>query len=117
MHLAFDSEAEAYFLCGLLSSDPIRWRVVSSMTATQISTSAIKGLRLPAFSPGDPIHAGIARRCRQGHEEVRAGRRQAAAAALDAINSAVGLLYGLTPSEVLAVRRDLPRPRLADRFS
>ena len=74
MYLGCISETEAHFLCGLLSSDPVRWRVVSAMTGTQISTSAVKHLNLPRFAADDPVHAEIAARCKGGHEAVASGR-------------------------------------------
>jgi hypothetical protein len=112
MYLAFDYETEAYFVCGMLSSDPVRWRVVSTMTGTQISTSALRGVSLPAFCRDDPVHADIAQCCRAGHEAVRAGRHDAAAEAVTAINRMVGRLYGLAASQLAALREDLlRRPR------
>ena len=116
MYLAGASEAEAHYLCGLLSSDPVRWRVVSAMTGTQISTSAVKHLSLPRFSADDAVHAEIARLCKGGHEAVRAGDSGAADAALAAINGAVGRLYSLTEREMRVIREELVRRYPANRF-
>ena len=116
MYLACASEMEAHFLCGLLSSDPIRWRVVSAMTGTQISTSAIKHLHLPRFATDDPVHAEIALRCKGGHEAVQVRDVEMADGALSAINRAVGRLYSLTERELEVVRDELHRRYPANRF-
>ncbi len=116
MYLACASEAEAHYLCGLLSSDPVRWRVVSSMTGTQISTSAIKHLNLPRYSADDAVHAEIARCCRAGHDAVQAGDAAAAASALGAINRAVGRLYSLTAAGLRTLNEEIGRRYPANRF-
>jgi hypothetical protein len=116
MYIACDSEAEAYYLCGLFSSDAVRWRVVSTMTGTQISTSAVKHLSLPAFSAKDALHAEIARQCKDGHGAVVADEPIAAAKALAAVNQAVGRLYRLTEREQRVVREELSHRYGADRF-
>jgi hypothetical protein len=74
MYVSFPEETPAYFLCGLLSSDPVRWRVTATMTGTQISTSVIKHLRLPPYAEADAVPRTIADCCRRGHEHVAAGR-------------------------------------------
>ncbi|HVS35306.1 MAG TPA: N-6 DNA methylase [Gemmataceae bacterium] len=109
MYAACASEDEAHYLCGLLSSDPVRWRVVSAMTGTQISTSAIKYLHLPSFRGDDPLHAEIAQWCKSGHEAVAAGELQAADAALAAVNRVVGRLYSLSTADLRCIREELAR--------
>ena len=116
MYVGCASSAEAHYLCGLLSSDPVRWRVVSAMAGTQISTSAVKHLSLPQFCPADPVHAEIARRCDSGHEAMRVGRADAAASELAAINRVVGRLYSLTERDLRTVRDELGRRSPAPRF-
>jgi hypothetical protein len=94
---------EAYFLCGLLSSDPVRWCVTATMTGTQISVSAIKHLKLPAFDPGDRCHLDIAEHCQAGHRYVGAGEMDSAQKELDRINRVVAKMYGLSQRQIKAL--------------
>jgi hypothetical protein len=100
MFVACEEAAEAYFLCGLLSSDPIRWCVTATMTGTQISTSAIKHLHLPPFDADDANHAAIAESCRRGHECVQENDPRGARRELDSINRIVAKIYELSKQEM-----------------
>jgi hypothetical protein len=100
MFVACEKATEAYFLCGLLSSDPIRWCVTATMTGTQISTSAIKHLKLPPFDADDADHAAIADSCRRGHECVQKNDPGGARRYLDSINRTVARMYGLSKQEM-----------------
>jgi hypothetical protein len=107
MYVGFREEWEAYYLCGLLSSDPIRWCVTSTMTGTQISTSAIRHLVLPPCSENDPRHRKIAECCHKGHEARSAGRSAAAEAELETIQELVAELYDLPTDDREVIRADL----------
>lgn len=67
MYVALDSEEEAYYLCGVLSSTPMARCVRGYMSPTSISAHVLEKLSIPSFEPGDPVHREIARLCRAGH--------------------------------------------------
>lgn len=67
MYVATDSEEEAYYLCGVLSSTPAARCVKGYMNPTSISAHVLGKLRIPKYDGGDPVHREIARLCREGH--------------------------------------------------
>jgi hypothetical protein len=107
MFVSTASAAEAYYLCGILSSDPMRWKVVSSMTNTQISTNAIKHLKIATFDQANHLHVEISEACRQGHAAVERGDTKRAMQKLEAINARVVSEYGLSQKDMQAFREDL----------
>jgi hypothetical protein len=117
MYVSFDDEQAAFYLCGVLSSDPVRWCVVSTMTGTQISTSAIRHLHISPFMPADATHRLIARACQRGHAAVAKGRSDVAEKQLATINRAVADMYGLTKADLEVIGTDLCRRFSARRFS
>jgi hypothetical protein len=68
MLIGFDEPLEAYYVCGMLSSTPIRSAIESRMVGTQISASVIEHIGMPKFDVNDPRHVAIAEECRRGHE-------------------------------------------------
>jgi hypothetical protein len=74
MYVALDSEEEAYYLCGVLSSTPAARCVQGYMRPTSISAHVLEKLRIPPFDPEDSIHREIARLCRAGHRGEEAER-------------------------------------------
>jgi hypothetical protein len=100
MFIGCASPDEAYFLCGLLTSSPVRWSVTATMTGTQITASAIRHLALPAYNTSDAEHRSIAQRCRDGHEAVREGELEAAEVALADIDVRVAHMYGLLAKQM-----------------
>ena len=67
MYVATDSEEEAYYLCGVLSSTPMARCVRGYMNPTSISAHVLEKLRIPAWDGADPVHREISRLCREGH--------------------------------------------------
>lgn len=68
--LDFTDADEAYFVCGLLSSDLIRTEIQNRMIGTQISASIIENICLPKFDEHDSRHREISKACRIGHEKA-----------------------------------------------
>ena len=87
MYVATDSEEEACYLCGLLSSTPVARCVRGYMNPTSISAHVLGKLGIPAYDPGCPLHREIARLCREGHgmEDIRPYIRE--------IDGLIGRLY------------------------
>lgn len=70
MYVSTDSEEEAYYLCGVLSSTLISECVESYMTPTSISAHILNKLMVPPYDPVNPIHNGIAQICKSGHGKL-----------------------------------------------
>lgn len=67
MYVATESEEEAYYLCGLLSSTLVSRCVGGYMRPTSISAHVLEKLRIPGYDGEPPLHREIARLCREGH--------------------------------------------------
>jgi len=70
MYVGTECEAEAYYLCGILSSTPVTRCVESYMSPTSISAHVLNKLRIPRYEATDPLHAEIARICKAGHGKL-----------------------------------------------
>ncbi|MDQ0189823.1 N-6 DNA methylase [Alicyclobacillus cycloheptanicus] len=104
MYISTDDEAEAYYLCGVLSATPVSACVQSFMNPTSISTHILQKLRIPTFNPNDARHQEIARLCQLGHQaQARGETVEPLNVALD---EAVCGLYGITWRELAGLRRE-----------
>ena len=99
MYVGTDRREEAYYLCGLLSSLPVRFAVECYMNPTSISAHVLDKLNIPAFDGDDPLHRAISALCEKGHRETDVEKLRAIRAALD---KAAAELYGIE-QETLAV--------------
>ncbi len=68
IYIGLSSKDEAYYLCGLLSSDIFRMTIESFMIGTQITPSIINNLNIEKYDDKDIIHKEISKLCLQGHE-------------------------------------------------
>ncbi|QDG52725.1 SAM-dependent DNA methyltransferase [Persicimonas caeni] len=102
MYIGCADEAEAYYLCGVLSSDPVRWKVLSSSTSTQISASVIEPLGIPPYDASHPDHEKMADACRTGHYFAQSGEIQKTKEALEAVNAQAARLFGLDEAAMAA---------------
>lgn len=105
MYIGCEDEMEAYYLCAVLSSAPVRWKVLSSSTSTQISASVIEPLGIPVFDSDDPTHREMADACRTGHQFVAMGDKKGAEDALNQVNRLVARLFGLDEATMAAFSR------------
>jgi len=99
--------SEAYYLCGLLSSDPVRWKVVSYAANTQFSANCIEHLSIPRYDPLDDVHRVISHACQVGHAAVKGGDASAARASMERINQAAGHIFRMSDQVLACFRRDL----------
>jgi hypothetical protein len=107
--VGLDDPDEAYYLAGLLSSDPIRWRVVAHAATTQISANAIESLRIPRFRAETPEHRALAAACERGHAAIARGDATAARGALDEIHRLASHVLSLDADAMAAFHEDLRR--------
>jgi len=67
MYVSTESENEAFYLCGVLSSSLISNCVKGFMNPTSISAHVLDKLNIPDFDPSNSLHIRIAEYCKQGH--------------------------------------------------
>jgi N-6 DNA Methylase len=71
MLISCDEQAEAYFVCGVLSSSVVRASIEARMVSTQIAPYLIEGVRLPKWDSSNETHQALSAACQLGHEDVR----------------------------------------------
>ena len=106
IYVGTDCREEAYYLCGILSSAPVRCCVTCYMNPTSISAHVLDKLHIPAFDPADSRHLSIAALCEEGHRTSGPRCQDAVRQQLD---RAVAALYGLTSADLDAVRSMLEK--------
>ena len=69
IYVGLDNKDEAYYLCGVLSSDQYRKTIESFMVSTQIGPNILDKLNIPSFDPNNSIHTEISKLCYSGHKD------------------------------------------------
>jgi len=92
MYISTNNETEAYYLCGVLSSDPITFCVKSYMNPTSISAHVLEKLNIPMFDSNNITHLEISKLCKEGHQTDNAKQRRKL---LEEINLLVAELYSI----------------------
>ena len=100
MYVGTDTREEAYYLCGVLSSLPVRYAVECYMNPTSISAHVLDKLNIPTFDSGDPLHRAISALCEEGHRETAEERLRAIRKELD---SAAAKLYGIEGEALVGI--------------
>ena len=101
IYVGTNCREEAYYLCGILSSAPVRCCVTCYMNPTSISAHVLDKLYIPAFDPTNSRHLSIAALCEEGH---RASDPRCQDAVQQQLDRAVADLYSLTAADLDAVR-------------
>ena len=101
IYVGTNCREEAYYLCGILSSAPVRCCVTCYMNPTSISAHVLDKLYIPAFDPTNSRHLSIAALCEEGH---RASVPRCQDAVQQQLDRAVAELYSLTAADLDAVR-------------
>ncbi len=101
IYVGTDCREEAYYLCGILSSAPVRCCVTCYMNPTSISAHVLDKLYIPVFDPTNSRHLSIAALCEEGHQTSDPRCQDAVQQQLD---RAVTELYSLTAADLDAVR-------------
>ena len=101
IYVGTNCREEAYYLCGILSSAPVRCCVTCYMNPTSISAHVLDKLYIPAFDPTNSRHLSIAALCEEGH---RASDLRCQDAVQQQLDRAVAELYSLTAADLDAVR-------------
>lgn len=69
IYVGLSKKAEAYYLCGLLSSIHYKRAIEGYMVGTQITPSILRKLSIPKFNPSNEQHQIISDLCCLGHQE------------------------------------------------
>ena len=101
IYVGTNCREEAYYLCGILSSAPVRCCVTCYMNPTSISAHVLDKLYIPVFDPTNSRHLSIAALCEEGHQTSDPRCQDAVQQQLD---RAVADLYSLTAADLDAVR-------------
>ncbi len=101
IYVGTNCREEAYYLCGILSSAPVRCCVTCYMNPTSISAHVLDKLYIPVFAPTNSRHLSIAALCEEGH---RASDPRCQDAVQQQLDRAVADLYSLTAADLDAVR-------------
>ena len=65
--IAYENRDEAYYICGVISSNAYRKTIENFMVGTQITPSIINRLNIPVFDATNEQHLTISRLCQEGH--------------------------------------------------
>ena len=106
IYVGTDCREEAYYLCGILSSAPVRCCVTCYMNPTSISAHVLDKLHIPAFDPADSRHLSIAALCEEGH---RASDPRCQDVVRQQLDRAVAALYDLNSADLDTVRSMLEK--------
>lgn len=102
VYVATEDAGEAYYLCGILTSSPVKYCVRCYMNPTSISAHVIDKLNIPTYDAANPLHRRISALCLAGHCCGSEAERQAVQTAIDA---AAGALYQIPADAVAAMRQ------------
>jgi hypothetical protein len=105
MLIGLHDRQEAYYVCGVLTSAPVRLFVESRMVETQIAPHVIQRLALPPFDPGNDIHIQIASVCEAGHLARASGNELAFSEALRHVDTLICHILNVTGEEAVAARK------------
>ena len=104
MIIACDSEAEAFYVGGVLASAPVISHVRSRMVSTQIPPSIVQNIRIPKFDAKNPIHQAISEACRIGHTYARLAEFEGVRSQEDRIDEGAAEIWGLRSDSVATER-------------
>ena len=104
MYVSTNDEYEAYYLCGILSSEPIAFTIKSYMNPTSISAHVLEKLNIASFNKNDDIHIKIASLCKKGHKIKDLKERSSI---LEEINLIVADIYGISKEQLQLIRKSL----------
>lgn len=104
MYISTDSEKEAYYLCGILSSDPIAFAVKSYMNPTSISAHVLGKLNIANFDDKDQRHLAISELCKKGHETKNAIEKREL---MNQINLVIAQIYNIDEVEMKTINEAL----------
>ena len=99
----FDSKEEAFFLCALLNSSPVRM-LYKAHTFKHVSMSFITNIFIPKFDASDPLHIRLYQFSELAHRTSDSEKILSIEAQIDKISS---VIWGITEKELKYIQREL----------
>lgn len=109
MSVGVASIEEAHYLCGVLSSSPVRWRVLAHSSGKQISASAISSIKVPRYDADDTLHRRIAAISLEGHGQITTASSSARAEWAWALDALIADMFQWPVEHIDTFRDDLHR--------
>jgi len=100
MLIPFTRSPDAYYLCGILTSKPVKAYIESRMVETQIAPQVIADLALPLFDEANDLHMEIAETCRQGHNALKRGSPTSFSRCKDQVDALAAALFRFSPTPI-----------------
>lgn len=104
MYISTDDDKEAYYLCGILSSDPIAFAVKSYMNPTSISAHVLEKLNIANYDDKDRRHVKISEICKKGHETKNSIEK---IELMNELNLTVSEIYNIDKDEMKTINEAL----------
>lgn len=106
MMVEVDSSEEAFYLCGVLNSSPVRLAVLAYAIQTQMTTHILENVAVPTFSRSAQ-HTQIADLSMAAHKAASASNTPELRAIEEQIDRNVAWLWGVSDRELLEIQRSL----------
>jgi len=111
MLAAFDTRAEAHFVCACLNNSVAQFLVKSYAIETSISTHVFSYLAVPRYDPSDDVHSGLSRASTQAHEAAARHDTEVVADLESQVDVLAARLWGLSDSEMRSIQESLAEIR------
>ncbi|MCD5408192.1 SAM-dependent DNA methyltransferase [Candidatus Bipolaricaulota bacterium] len=102
-----ETPQEAFFLCGVLSSSPVRFGVRAFFVETQIAPHVIGRFNIPKYNSADPVHRALAQASKEAHEAAARGDEARLHEIEERVDALAAQLWGLTDKELAEIHRSI----------
>jgi hypothetical protein len=65
--IPFEDKSEAYYVCGILNSSPVRTLIASYAYETAMDTHIVKNISVPEFDQNNPLHMQLSNLAQKAH--------------------------------------------------
>jgi hypothetical protein len=107
MLVACDFAEEAYFLCAVLGSSPVRFGVRGFFVQTQIAPHVIQRFRIPRYDATDAVHRRLAALSEGAHAAAARDDARTLHELEAEIDREAARLWGLSDAELREIQRSL----------
>ncbi|MBI2843119.1 MAG: SAM-dependent DNA methyltransferase [Armatimonadetes bacterium] len=107
MMVPLEDEAEAHYVCALSNSSPFVLTVGCYAIGTQQDTHVLANIKLPRYDPARAAHRRLSSLSREAHAVVAGNPGRAIRVIEQEIDELAADLWGITPSEMDAIRQAL----------
>lgn len=107
MLIAVSSNSEAYYICGLLNSSPVRLAVLAYAVEIQMDTHIVANIAVPKFSPKNGLHLRLAELSEAAHKAAAAGDTDEVRRIEEEIDRLAAQLWGMSDEELAEIKQSL----------